>query len=84
MAYSLHSQILWSGNEKIDSFQEAWYAQKRRLSDPSYKAGPRERYWLQYQSACSLGSQVDRPFIQPQVFLEGLRMLKALWGFLKV
>ena len=60
MAVSLHSHNLFSGNEHIRDFAEAW-----RLSSER-RVGRRVRFWcreprnLDYERVCKLGEQVER------------------------
>lgn len=64
MAASLHEQLVYSGNEDITSFEEAWKAQDRRRNGRSIPRFATERDFLLYKEACSLGSQLERLFEQ--------------------
>ncbi|MBK1725926.1 sulfotransferase domain-containing protein [Halorhodospira neutriphila] len=61
MAYSLHGQFLFHGNENIHDFQEAWHAQSERASGRRIPAlcyeDPSE---LIYGQSCALGNQLKR------------------------
>jgi hypothetical protein len=79
MAPALHGQLLLSGDENIDDFEEAWRAQTdRRLGSriPKWCVEPR---FLLYGDACSLGRQMERVYsVVPRervlvLFLDDLR-----------
>lgn len=60
LVHSLHSQLLYSRNEDISSFEEAWNAQEDRARGkriPKYCTDPSV---LQYGSVAMLGAQIDR------------------------
>lgn len=64
MAPSLHEQMVFSGNETLKSFEEAWSLQDER------RQGRRIPHWcpepklLLYKEACSLGEQVRRLYVR--------------------
>lgn len=64
MAYSLHAQLLWNGDENVRSFEEAWDLQDIRLRGDSLPRLSKIPQWLQYRNVCSLGEQVERLFEQ--------------------
>jgi hypothetical protein len=57
VAHAFHMQQVFSGNEPVRDFYEAWLAQGRRLRDPPDIAVPR---LLQYRQVASLGDQVSQ------------------------
>ena len=58
MAYSLHSQLLFTGDENIDCFIDAWLKQEMRYKGKAIPKKCREEKYLQYTEMCSLGKQV--------------------------
>jgi hypothetical protein len=64
MAYSLHDQQVFSGNENIYDFAEAWSLSDKRLRGESVNRWCREPKHLAYGTACLLGEQVQRLFLQ--------------------
>ena len=60
MAYSLHAQILFSGNETIPDFCQAWSLQEERAKGRKLPALSNEKTHLQYFRACALGTLVER------------------------
>jgi len=61
IAYSLHSEEYFSGNEKIENFQEVWYLQETRMQiNEEYNA--RNKFMLQYAMRAKIGEQVERLF----------------------
>jgi hypothetical protein len=71
LAYSLHSQLLFSRNENVRDFQKAWELQSiRKLNKniPPYCTDPKI---LQYSKVAQVGDQVkrllDSPFSREQI-----------------
>ena len=62
LAYSLHSQLLYGGDENIDSFYDAWYLQKQRLNGYNIPPFCRDPKSLQYGDIAKLGKQVEKLF----------------------
>ena len=62
MAYALHSQAVFSGDEDIDDFETAWYLQDIRAKGMNIPGNCREPKFLQYASSCKLGDQVEKLF----------------------
>lgn len=62
MAYSLHAQLLWNGDENVRSFEEAWDLQGIRQKGQHVPRLSKIPQWLQYRDVCSLGEQVERLF----------------------
>jgi hypothetical protein len=60
MAQALHSEMLFVGNENIESFEDAWIAQKERKEGQRIPSLCWESRWLQYGENCKLGAQVQR------------------------
>lgn len=60
MAISLHEQQLYSGNEYIENFEEAWRAQVDRKGGKKVSFWTRDKKHLMYGDICSLGSQIQR------------------------
>lgn len=64
MAPSLHAQLYYNHHEDIADFATAWRAQQRRREGMDLPQHSRLPQFLQYQSACSLGTQLARLFEQ--------------------
>lgn len=60
MAYSLHQQELYSGNEHIRDFAKAWELQSMRLKGREVSKFCVELKRLLYGPACKLGEQLER------------------------
>lgn len=60
MAPSLYEQQVFSGNEHVESFGEAWRIQEHRLRGELVSRWCREPRFLAYGRVCSLGSQLER------------------------
>jgi len=60
MAYSLHGQRLFSGNEHIADFEEAWRLSPQRREGRMVTRLCREPKLSDYQSVCRLGEQLER------------------------
>jgi hypothetical protein len=60
LAYSLHSQLLYSFNENVNDFEAAWRLQKRRQRGESIPRTCLDPKVLQYRDVCLLGSQLER------------------------
>ncbi len=59
MAYSLHQQEIFSGNEYVTDFPTAWSLQEKRIADLGIASTPEPRRLL-YGDACKLGEQLAR------------------------
>lgn len=57
---SLHDQLVASGREDLQDAESAWNAQKRRQAGIDLPPGCIEPSHLQYESVCSLGTQIQR------------------------
>lgn len=62
MAYSLHGQRLFSGNEHVAAFEEAWKLSPQRRLGRMVTRLCREPRLSDYQLVCRLGEQLDRLF----------------------
>ena len=62
LAYSLHSQLLYGGDENIESFYDAWKLQKKRFEGKNIPPFCRDSKSLQYGEIAKLGGQVERLF----------------------
>ncbi len=62
LAYSLHSQLLYGGDENIESFYDAWKLQKKRFKGKNIPPFCRDSKSLQYGEIAKLGRQVERLF----------------------
>ena len=60
MAVSLHEQQLFSGNEYIEEFEDAWRAQVDRKGGKKISYWTREYKHLIYGEVCKLGEQIER------------------------
>lgn len=60
MAYSLHEQQVFNGNEHIDDFAIAWTQQYERLQGRGDIRGCVDPGHLAYGEACKLGEQLER------------------------
>jgi hypothetical protein len=60
MAQSFHSQILFTLNEDVDDFEEAWRLQEARRRGEHIPPTCRDPRVLQYAEVCRLGRQVQR------------------------
>jgi hypothetical protein len=60
MAYSLHNQMLVSGEESVRDFEEAWRLSGERLAGRNVPRFSREPSHLAYHKVCSLGAQYER------------------------
>ena len=79
MAYSLHWQAVFSGDENIENFEQAWRLNSKRENGQDIPPNCRDPKVVQYRRFCSLGNQlsrlyetVDRKRVLP-VFLEDLK-----------
>lgn len=79
MAYSFHGEMIFKGNEHIRDFKKAWELSPQRREQREVTRYCREPKLLDYQSVCSLGTQIERLFqIVPRervliVFLEEIK-----------
>lgn len=62
LVYSLHSQLLYSGNEDIVDFDAAWRAQDERRRGDSLPSLCPDKKLLLYGDVAALGSQLARLF----------------------
>ena len=60
MAYSLHSELLWTGEEEIKDFASAYRLQGIRRSGLNLPKNCKDPLILQYSKVCNLGSQLKR------------------------
>lgn len=60
MAYSLWDQFLFSGQEHIRSFEDAWRLSDERAAGRAVTRWTRDARLLDYKSVCRLGEQVRR------------------------
>ena len=60
MAYSLHEQQQYIGNENVTDFSEAWHLSAERRGGRKVPARCHEPLMLDYQSFCQLGEQLER------------------------
>lgn len=60
MAYSLHEQQVFSGNEHIKDFAEAWRLSEERAKGRAVTRWCREPLLLAYHLVCRVGEQVQR------------------------
>ena len=61
MAYSWHSQLCFTGRERVKDFETAWNSQAERKADASGRAGVDKLF---YGEVCSLGAQLQRLYQQ--------------------
>lgn len=61
-AHSLHSQLLFSGRENIESFTDAWYAQEERRKGKRVPSNSMVRKHLLYHDVYDYYSQVKKYF----------------------
>lgn len=62
MAYSLHGQRLYTGNEHVADFEKAWELSPERREGRMVTRLCREPKLSDYQSVCRLGEQLERLF----------------------
>ncbi|HDM78515.1 MAG TPA: sulfotransferase [Deltaproteobacteria bacterium] len=62
MAYSLHEQLIVSGNEHIRDFAKAWELSPERRQGRAVSWWCKDPKVLDYQSICKLGEQLERLF----------------------
>lgn len=60
MAYSLHDEAVYKGWEHIHYFEKAWELSPERRKGRLVRPWCREPRFLDYQSICRLGEQVER------------------------
>lgn len=60
MYKSLHSQLLFSGNENQKSPLKAWELQENRRNKKDIPFACRDASLLQYEEVCKLGAQIER------------------------
>jgi hypothetical protein len=59
MVVSLHTELLYCGNENISNFEDAWKSQVKRKNGQRIPAGCSDREFLQYGETCRLGKQLS-------------------------
>lgn len=59
---SFHSELVYTSNEDVEDFEEAWNLQSRRAAGESIPKLCREPAWLQYRKMGSYASQIRRFF----------------------
>jgi Sulfotransferase domain len=60
MVYSLHSQLLYVGEETVRDFETAWRLQERRSRGLDLPPRSRGAFLLQYREAAQFGTQTER------------------------
>lgn len=60
LLHSLHSQLLWTQDEDVEDFEEAWRLQDQRLAGSCIPKGCNLPKVLQYRDIARLGSQLKR------------------------
>lgn len=60
MAYSLHEQQLFSGDEHLNDFGEAWRLSEQRVQGQVVSHWCREPKLIAYGQVCRLGEQIER------------------------
>ncbi len=60
MAYSMHGQAVYDGDEDEPDFEKAWYLQTQRMNGISRPKKCRDHRVLQYSKLCKLGEQSVR------------------------
>jgi hypothetical protein len=60
MVHSLHEQLVFSANEHLKDFKEAWRLQEKRKQGLYISKWCIEPEYLQYGSVCKLGEQLER------------------------
>lgn len=62
LIYSLHSQFLWTLDEEIENFEEAWFCQEKRCKGELIPKKCSEPQFLQYKAVGEFNNQVERYF----------------------
>lgn len=65
LVHSLHAQLLYSRNEDIDSFEEAWHTQEARAQGRRIPKYCTDASVLQYGQVALLGAQIERLYKSP-------------------
>jgi hypothetical protein len=60
VAPAVHAQVLFSGDETIANFEQAWHLQDARAQGRKLPLQTISAAHLQYRRACALGEQVER------------------------
>lgn len=60
MAYSLHSELLWTGEEEVYDFASAYRLQGLRRRGQNLPKNCKDPEILQYSEVCNLGAQLKR------------------------
>jgi len=95
MSQSLNAEELFSSNENVKNFEEAWYLQESRLKGKHIPPRCLDLKVILYKSACSLGTQLKRLFsifpydqVYPIIFDDFISMIpnvyKNVLNFLNV
>ena len=58
MAQSLHQQLIFSGNEHVESFEAAWFLSSQRLAGQNVSWWCKNPRHLAYGESCKLGAQM--------------------------
>ena len=59
MAYALHGELLYNGQENEKDFSKAWGMRENRLQGLGIPKFCKEPFWLQYRKACCLGERLE-------------------------
>lgn len=95
MITSLHTQYLYTGNEVIRNFDEAWENRDKRVSGYKTRSYTEDPQLLNYEMVCRIGTQLNRALstIPPDqvrvIFLDDLKenaqsILSDVLSFLKL
>lgn len=60
MAYSLHSQLLFTGDENVSDFKQAWNLQGERRAGRTFHWMTSKQTYLAYRDVCALGTLTTR------------------------
>ncbi len=60
MAYSLHSELIYSCQENVEDFRRAWQLQDDRKKGHNIPKLCQEPRWILYREVCMLGNQLER------------------------
>lgn len=64
LAHSLHAQLLYGGDEDVESFEVAWRLQEKRTQGERLPGFCRDSKSLQYGAVAKLGEQLERLYDQ--------------------
>ena len=62
MAYALHGEMVWTGEENVFDFKKAWELNSERMKGLSVTKWAKAPSHLAYGESCKLGKQVQRVF----------------------